>query len=88
VSAGLLKTSEESINILIVDDYPENLLALEAVLSSLEYNVFQALSGSEALDLVKKHQFCVVLLDIQMPVMDGFETAKLIRNSPDRKSVV
>lgn len=65
--------------ILIVDDRWENLQALEAVLKSPEYYLIFARSGAEALKCLLKDDFAVILLDVQMPGMDGFETAKLIR---------
>lgn len=67
------------VNILMVDDTPENLIALEAVLADLEQNIIQARSGEEALRLLLKHDFAVILLDVNMPGMNGFETASLIR---------
>ncbi|HLJ12618.1 MAG TPA: hybrid sensor histidine kinase/response regulator [Planctomycetaceae bacterium] len=65
--------------ILIVDDRPDKLLMLEAALSSLGREIVQAGSGSEALRALLVHDFAVVLLDINMPGLDGFETARLIR---------
>jgi PAS domain S-box-containing protein len=70
---------EEPVEILLVDDAPDKLLALEAALSDLGQPVVKALSGSEALRLVLRRDFAVILLDINMPGMDGFETATLIR---------
>jgi PAS domain S-box-containing protein len=70
---------EEPVEILLVDDAADKLLALEAALSDLGQPVVKALSGSEALRLVLRRDFAVILLDINMPGMDGFETATLIR---------
>ncbi len=66
-------------NILLVDDLPEKLLAMESVLSELGQNLVRATSGKEALRLLLKQEFAVILLDVNMPGMDGFETATLIR---------
>ncbi len=71
--------SEDKINILIVDDLPEKLLALETILEELGQNVVKANSGLEALRLVLAADFAVILLDVNMPGMTGFETAALIR---------
>ncbi len=65
--------------ILIVDDKPENLYALEKLLKKLEVQVIQALSGTEALSLIVEHDFCVGIIDIQMPEMDGYELVELLR---------
>src|SRR5437868_9442032 len=69
-------------NILLVDDRADKLLALEAVLSGLGQNLVQARSGKEALRRLLKEDFAVILLDVSMPAMDGFETAALIRQRP------
>ena len=69
----------EQINILIVDDRPVNLLVLEGLLDSPELKIIKASSGNEALGLMLEHDFALVLLDVQMPEMDGFETAQLMR---------
>jgi PAS domain S-box-containing protein len=69
----------EKVDILLVDDRPDKLLALEAVLGDLGQNVVTATSGREALKQVLQRDFAVILLDVNMPDMDGFETASLIR---------
>lgn len=69
----------DQINILLVDDMPANLLTLEAVLETLELNMVRAYSGKEALQKMDQMQFAVVLLDVQMPGIDGFETASEMR---------
>jgi signal transduction histidine kinase len=71
--------SEPRVNILLVDDRPDNLFVLEAVLEPLGQNLVRATSGKQALQQVLENDFAVILLDIQMDDMDGFETADLIR---------
>jgi signal transduction histidine kinase len=68
--------------ILLVDDSPANLIALEAALESLDAEVMQAGSGFEALRLLLHNDFAAIVLDVKMPGMDGFETASLIRERP------
>jgi CheY-like chemotaxis protein len=65
--------------ILIVDDQPENLIALDALLANMDHEVIKAGSGREALKLLLDHEVALILLDIQMPDMDGYETAAVIR---------
>jgi PAS domain S-box-containing protein len=69
----------DHVNILLVDDQPNNLLALESILGDMEANLVTAQSGSAALRELLHMDFAVVLLDVQMPDLDGFETATLIR---------
>lgn len=90
--AGLNKVSKigenqedigsDKVNILIVDDLPEKLVVYKSILDDLDQNLIMANSGEEALKLVLKHEFAVILLDVNMPGIDGFEVASLIR---DRK---
>jgi two-component system, sensor histidine kinase and response regulator len=70
---------EDRVNILLVDDQPANLIALEAMLQGLGQNLIKAESGREALKRLLTEDFAVILLDVKMPEMDGFETATLIR---------
>ena len=71
--------TEEKVNVLLVDDNEGKLLALENILSSLGQNLVKAHSGKEALRALLDRDFAVVLLDVCMPVMDGFETAAIMR---------
>src|SRR5687767_14335436 len=70
---------DQQVNILLVDDRPENLVALASVLAELGQNLVCAGSGRDALKHLLDKDFAVILLDVQMPIMDGFETAALIR---------
>src|SRR3954469_2876098 len=70
------------VNILLVDDQPSRLLTYRAILSDLQENFVEARSGTEALKLLMTHDFAVILLDVNMPGMDGFETANLIHQHP------
>jgi signal transduction histidine kinase len=70
---------DDVVNILLVDDQPANLVALEAMLQGLGQNLVRAGSGREALKHLLTQDFAVILLDVKMPEMDGFETASLIR---------
>src|SRR5437879_8182265 len=71
--------SEEKVSILLVDDHIENLVALEALLSNLGHTLVRAQSGIDALRFLLNQEFAVIILDVNMPVIDGFETAALIR---------
>src|SRR6516225_1747482 len=72
-------TVEPSVKLLLVDDHPENLLALEALLEGPGHELVLARSGAEALRHLLHSDFAVIILGVMMPVMDGFETAALIR---------
>lgn len=80
-----MKRSE--LNLLIVDDRPENLLALECLLEPLGINIVKAESGNEALACMLEHDFFLVLMDVQMPEMNGFETAELMRGSQKTRHI-
>ena len=67
--------------VLIVDDTPQNLVALEVVLEDLPCELVTAASGTEALNKLLKQEFALVLLDVQMPNMDGFEVAEIMRSN-------
>src|SRR5437762_6322676 len=74
-------------NVLLVDDRPENLLALEGILEPLGQNLVQAHSGEDALRQLLRHDVAVILLDVQMPELDGFETATLIKQREKTRHV-
>jgi signal transduction histidine kinase/DNA-binding response OmpR family regulator len=76
---GPIPHDEGKVNILVVDDQPDKLLVYETVLADLGENIVAAKSGEEALKHMLRSEFAVVLLDVNMPTMDGFETAALIR---------
>src|SRR5476651_301162 len=67
--------------LLVVDDYPENLISMRALLQREDWHVVTATSGLEALELLLEHDVDLVLLDVMMPGMDGFEVARLMRGS-------
>ena len=77
----------ERAKILLVDDRPENLLALEAILSALDQELVRANSGEEALRALLRDEFALILLDARMPGMDGFETAARIKGRNRTKNV-
>src|SRR5438132_1327310 len=75
------------VNILVVDDRPSKLIAMEALLADLGENVVCVQSGADALRQLLEREFAVILLDVNMPDMDGFETAGLIRQHPRLRRV-
>lgn len=75
------------VNILVVDDRPEGVLSVQAVLNNPEYNLVTAASGSEALKHLLVNDFAVILLDVQMPIMNGFETAAMIKTRESSKDI-
>ncbi|MGE0036176.1 MAG: response regulator [Xanthobacteraceae bacterium] len=79
--------SEDKVNILLVDDQPSKLLTYEVILQSLDDNLIKASSGKEALEQLLKNEIAVILVDVCMPELDGFELASLIREHPRFKRI-
>ncbi|MFF1301796.1 two-component system response regulator [Streptomyces sp. NPDC058307] len=79
--------TDDSAGILLVDDMEDNLIALEAVLGSLNEPLVRARSGEEAMKALLRRRFALVLLDVRMPGMDGFETAANIKRLDQTKDV-
>ena len=77
-----LTNPQEKVNILMVDDQPAKLLTYEAILNELGENLIKANSGREAMEHLLKTDIAVVLMDVSMPELDGFELADLIRQHP------
>src|SRR3984957_20281498 len=73
---------QDKVNILMVDDQPAKLLSYEVILKELDENLIKAHSGREALDQLLKNDIAVVLMDVSMPELDGFELAEMIRQHP------
>ncbi|AIL61393.1 hybrid sensor histidine kinase/response regulator [Pseudomonas alkylphenolica] len=73
--------------LLIVDDLPENLLALQALVKGSDREVYQAQSADQALSLLLEHEFALAILDVQMPGMNGFELAELMRGTEKTKNI-
>ena len=86
-SSEVATGGEERLKILVVDDREENLVAMAAVLRRLDADVITARSGAQALAQLIHHDFAVILLDVQMPGMDGFEAATLIQGNRDTRHI-
>src|SRR5215831_10198199 len=82
VTTAAPESSASRINILLVDDQPGKIMAHESILADLGENIIRATNGPEALQCLLRQDFAVILLDVNMPGMDGFETAELIRQRP------
>jgi len=83
----MITSAKDPSKLLIVDDLPENLRALDAVIRDEQRLVFQASSGEEALSLMLEHEFALAILDVQMPGMDGFELAELMRGTERTRNI-
>src|SRR5262245_41462440 len=81
-SANLVKKADltDKVSVLLVDDSPEKLLSLESILSRDTFKIETAKSGLDALRLLLRDDYALILLDVNMPIMDGYETATLIRS--------
>src|SRR5215471_16959831 len=79
--------TDEPINLLLVDDQPAKLLSYDVILRDIGANLFKAASAKEALELLLKNEFAVVLIDVCMPDLDGFELAAMIREHPRFQNV-
>ncbi len=75
-------TTTHKPRILIVDDHVSNILVIEELLADLDVELIRALSGTEAIEATVKHELALILMDVQMPGMDGFETVEIIRSDP------
>src|SRR5919112_487435 len=75
-------TAQDKVNILLVDDQPSKLLSYEVILQPIGENLIKAASGTGALEQLLKHDVAVVLVDVCMPDLDGFELAAMIREHP------
>ncbi len=75
-------TAPHAVNVLLVDDQPAKLLTYEAMLQGLDINLIKAESGTVALEQLLQHQIALVLMDVSMPGLDGFELAGIIREHP------
>lgn len=84
---GLTNADRQPVKVLLVDDRKENLHALETLLKRDHTEIHKAYSGREALELLLHHEFAVALLDVQMPEIDGFELAELMRGSDQTKKI-
>lgn len=77
----------DRVKILIVDDLKENHLVMESVLADSQLDIIKAMSGEESLSLCIEHEFAVIFMDVQMPGMDGFETAEILRSIEKTKNI-
>src|SRR3954467_5905696 len=83
----IVKEKVEKINILLVDDRKENLISLSAILEDDNRTILQASNGKDALLIAHEHPLAVILLDVQMPEMDGFEVARLLMDNEKTREV-
>ena len=77
----------EKINVLIVDDEETNLNLIEEIISEDHIDIFKSISGMDALKIISKRDYAAIIIDINMPVMDGYELAKFIKKDPKAKGI-
>jgi len=77
----------DKLKILVVDDKPANLIAIEHILPDMEIELIKANGGYEALSYTFKHDFALVLLDVQMPELDGYQTAEMLRSAEHSRQI-
>jgi len=77
----------EKLNILVVDDSPANLFSMRLLLRSMDANVITAGSGSEALALTLEHTFALILMDVNMPIMNGYQTAEKLKEKEESRYI-
>ncbi len=82
-----MKANNDKLSILIVDDNPDNLLLLESMLEDFGINIVSALNGKEAIECAHRYDFALILLDVMMPEMDGYETATQLKKSQKTKHI-
>lgn len=87
IKKGKTPGAADQVKILIVDDLKDNLLALEGLLRRADVEIFQARSGTEALEFMMNHEFALAIIDVQMPIMGGFELAILMRGANKTKNI-
>ncbi len=83
----ILKPNSEKPKILIVDDHPDNLYALEKILKKVNASIVRAGSGNEALSKSLYHDFALIILDVQMPGMDGYEVAEILKSNENTENI-
>ena len=82
INGGFQVSDFRTAKVLVVDDRPDKLIAFESILQELQQEIFTAASGEEALKLLLEHEFAVVLLDVNMPRLDGFEVCRRLKADP------
>lgn len=85
--SDIVKIDYSHFKVLVVDDIPVNIILLKTMLARLNVIVLSAKNGQEALDIINEHKPDLVLLDIQMPVIDGLEVLKTVKSNPDTRDI-